>query len=1092
MSLMAGLATGVISLGLQVAGGLSNYLDAVKGRSEELSLAKQEATNMKDLILTIQDLLPQVKTTSPTSATLIDRHVQSCNTEIGALQGLLSELSQPASSSSGIRLKLAEHKQKLTYPFNRTHLSRLEERLVKVNSTLQTALNATGLDVSITTRNELRQVHDSTITTRNELQKVHDSTITMKNQVQQLHSLSMTTGNELQRMHDNFVATGDQVQQTHDFVINTGEEVRQVHDKIRQMHDELRAMYQSTTVRTQSTAYSSAASRIPQAMVKGGAGVPLDSIEAAVSLASKPSLLSTSIETVTKYTLLSPPRNGSLACICRPSHKSSYYWKSCGYFSFSYGTLDTQKHMPSCPLSRIDGKAQTTNFNLEYSGLKRLLQKAFVVSFTTSYGAGGRSIEPSFAYYPAIDEKIAPAFRIIQLVYYMFRAHQKPTSSDAAKVLRQCFNNILKLYSRGRASPRDINSYGDSIIYSVVDIFSCEWPPVKDRLVLDSIFSGVSNMIACGVPVATTKPWDDMLSSIPALAIARFAADELLNITHTNFIELANLLIPAASDAPLVHTREPVIGVTNPVYGRIYLSPHLLTMAIDNVRYIKILSQHLTLAEASGCGPLSLATIAGDKRLAQEILLQYPESVREVNCFGLTPIHFAVKHPALLALMVKMAGSSIVELSDVGDPTPLEFAYLGGHKEATKILIASKSGVYLRYLFYVHESCREELFVALKQRRDELKQLALSNLTSTEAKSLRLHDNTVLDDKAFQVQELLQRRGVNIPSHLFLGPWRETNSVYARPRWYPRSPSARINLDQLWALGFRDIDCFDDDGRLPLIEHSNLNVVRWLIEHGADYWTPLSARSDSPRTLPPITPAHYIFSTIGSNLFWEHGRILYPDAGPWLIQKLLHVRVTDTCSCLCSGGGCVPATGLFTLIRFTHNPLFEKNHMYGWVKVIRAFDASLNKDDLILLVRHMTFNALGLKHTCCESRFYKRRQYTSEDIYEINSEQSALLSLFADLVDEFAQVAFEDQGGKPLIVSDPEEFWIHRWLPRITETLENLDGDDLTQEEISAAEAIGVVWGPRPVQTTVCEDDNHYEYNTPEWVMREMEKIMNE
>lgn len=119
-------------------------------------------------------------------------------------------------------------------------------------------------------------------------------------------------------------------------------------------------------------------------------------------------------------------------------------------------------------------------------------------------------------------------------------------------------------------------------------------------------------------------------------------------------------------------------------------------------------------------------------------------------------------------------------------------------------------------------------------------------------------------------------------------------------------------------------------------------------------------------------------------------------------------------------------------------------------------------------------------------------RYDSEEIDEINSEQSSLLSLFADLVDEFKQVAFEDQGGgEPLIVGDAEEFWIRRWFPRITETLDNLDGDDLTQEEISAAEAIGVVWGPQPIQTTAPEDDMPLR-DSPEWVMSEMEKIMNE
>ncbi|KAI3321680.1 hypothetical protein HD806DRAFT_503159 [Xylariaceae sp. AK1471] len=117
---IAGLATGVISLGLQAAGGLVDYLDAVKARPEELSSAKQQATNMDDLLLTIQDLLPQVVSGWPASATTIERHVKSCNTELSALYALLFELSQPSTSSSSIRLRLAEQKKKLTYPFNRS------------------------------------------------------------------------------------------------------------------------------------------------------------------------------------------------------------------------------------------------------------------------------------------------------------------------------------------------------------------------------------------------------------------------------------------------------------------------------------------------------------------------------------------------------------------------------------------------------------------------------------------------------------------------------------------------------------------------------------------------------------------------------------------------------------------------------------------------------------------------------------------------------------------------------------------------------------------------------------------------------------
>ena len=100
---------------------------------------------MRDLLLTIRDLLPQIESNWPASATTVKRHVDSCHAELGALHALLSELSQPGPSGSGLRSKMTDAKMKLSYPFERPKISRLEERLKKVNSALQTALQVTDL-----------------------------------------------------------------------------------------------------------------------------------------------------------------------------------------------------------------------------------------------------------------------------------------------------------------------------------------------------------------------------------------------------------------------------------------------------------------------------------------------------------------------------------------------------------------------------------------------------------------------------------------------------------------------------------------------------------------------------------------------------------------------------------------------------------------------------------------------------------------------------------------------------------------------------------------------------------------------------------
>ena len=153
----------------------------------------------------------------------------------------------------------------------------------------------------------------------------------------------------------------------------------------------------------------------------------------------------------------------------------------------------------------------------------------------------------------------------------------------------------------------------------------------------------------------------------------------------------------------------------------------------------------------------------------------------------------------------------------------------------------------------------------------------------------------------------------------------------------------------------------------------------------------------------------------------------------------------------------------------------------------------LKEEDLMAALRRITFDALGISHTCCSLgsyRVYQQSLITQEEADEINSEQDSLLTLFSSLLTELSQIAYEDRGGTPLIISDPEEFWLHRWSPKIEETLQRLDADNLTEEERSAAEAVGVVWGPSRAKPTGIE--TRRDNMSPEYVMEEVARIMNE
>ncbi|RWA13604.1 hypothetical protein EKO27_g1523 [Xylaria grammica] len=438
----------------------------------------------------------------------------------------------------------------------------------------------------------------------------------------------------------------------------------------------------------------------------------------------------------------------------------------------------------------------------------------------------------------------------------------------------------------------------------------------------------------------------------------------------------------------------------------------------------------------------------------------------------------------------------MLDEKDAYSETPLGCACLLGYTTSTELLLASGSYLSPSHISRAHVSCRDALLTALKQRRSKLKLLALDTLGEMDAGRLGLHEDIILDSRAIEVRELLQGKGIGIPLSMFVQD--DAGSVYHHCYHSGDHPSTDI-LEKLWTLGFRDVNSFDMDGNVPLeFCRSDLEQARWLIEHGGDYWTPLTKRQASTnqstkRSNGPATPAHEIMCSIGRTEKQTNKDL---ETRRWLLEKLLQVRVGDACSCPCTIGGCVPLKTYFDS-RFRHpcsrNGIsLPRDSAWKWMTFIQAYQPYLSERDLITTVRRATFDALELIHTCCshgKGPLYDPTEI--DEIDEIHSEQKSLLSLFTDLLVEFERFAYDDQSGRPLITSDPEEFWERRWLPRIMETRDRLDGNELTEGEISAGEAIGVVWGPQPPPKTerVVKPKRAI---TPEYIMGEIEKIMNE
>ncbi|KAJ3580099.1 hypothetical protein NPX13_g462 [Xylaria arbuscula] len=737
---VAGVVFGVVSLGLQVADGLSKYLDGVRGRTEELNWTKQQGEELKNILLTIKDLIPQIERNSPGSAPLIERHVKSCDTELSALYTLVCKLSQSATTSTGIQRLATEHARKLTYPFNRSHIVRLEKRLDRVNGTLQLALQVTTIHICVTTANQMQSwIHSSD----NRISQVHDVVLSMSSL--QTQNTSLTAGHWIQN----------------------------------------------------------------------------------------------------------------------------------------------------------------------------------------------------------------------------------------------------------RAALKGVDSSGRSLMHWVVN-FSYYLSPYPGTFTDDLLSSFMANLATCGV--------------LPGTA---YDAQEL------------------------------------------------------------------------ACGPLSLAAVAGNEGVVKDLLQQDPQAITEINQFGHTPVHLSINQPSCLRLILEAGGSKMRDMVDFAGYAPLDYASQFEYHASTQILLASGSCIRYFSIELGRGSCIDLLFTTLRQRREELKVLALDNLTEADAMSVNLQEDTVLDDNASQVRGLLLKRHIHVPL------W-----MSASEHWSAACHDIS-KLDYLWSLGFRDVDSCRPSTRTPLLTSPGITNKRWLIEHGADYWTPYKKGEDRTMLNAPITGAHFVLGQMGINLLLNYRRAYIEseaeiEAYQWTFEKLVQVHSSDDCfSCFCFLGGCTPFKAFWDgFTRFGTN-LLPQDFARGWLKCIRMLQNKLSKEHSVAALRRITFDALNLPHTCCEIGISTRKSVLAqEEIDEIHREQDSLLSLFSNLLTELNLVALEDRGGKPFIISDPEEFWLHRWLPRMEETLHSLDGDKITDEERSAGEVLGVVWGPPRAE--VLKPEYVMKTLTPEYVMKEVAKIMNE
>ncbi|KAK7973826.1 hypothetical protein PG989_015674 [Apiospora arundinis] len=145
LSLAASVA-GLTSLGIQVTGGISTYLDALKCRDEELETIRRQNGVLRSIIASIETTSFAIQSLPLSAAAAAAQSIKSCTEDLDELEIFVAQLS--GSDLSTWRLRLKDKSRRLHYALDRPKISQLHTRIGQSKATLQLVVAELELAIS--------------------------------------------------------------------------------------------------------------------------------------------------------------------------------------------------------------------------------------------------------------------------------------------------------------------------------------------------------------------------------------------------------------------------------------------------------------------------------------------------------------------------------------------------------------------------------------------------------------------------------------------------------------------------------------------------------------------------------------------------------------------------------------------------------------------------------------------------------------------------------------------------------------------------------------------------------------------------------
>lgn len=465
---------------------------------------------------------------------------------------------------------------------------------------------------------------------------------------------------------------------------------------------------------------------------------------------------------------------------------------------------------------------------------------------------------------------------------------------------------------------------------------------------------------------------------------------------------------------------------------------------------------------AFDCGPLSQAILADDLSQVKRILNNSTSAMEEQDVFGRSPLHFAGARPRILKSLLEAANADQLNAVCLHGQSPLNYAIILSKAlccstnpeqrcsrcncaDCVIALLNAECAVWnATFTLLSHGTirCRNRIIRHGKQRRKSLKKMAIDSIADDLAKDI-LQSRGVLDYHAIQVELMLQGQGISIPRALGTGSderggRRSERSFYAT-KWSP------TDAECFYRVGFTDTDP-QPPHELPIWSFLlGLDHFRWLIDHGVDLSRKLTRHSNV------ICNAHYVLARVAMRFEDEDALSESEEcAFAEILRRSHNIGIADSCRCDCSPGGCTPQISMLKEFAERHSGnTFEKFDRH-----LEIQDRLWGLEDHMKAMRFLTFDALGLHHTCCD--LWWNLSNTDEDEVE-EEDEPFMLDLFDELISEFEGHIRSIPEGESYL-----SFWRSYWKVRIEEVQKSLDARALSKYEIQKARDLGVVWDTVP------------------------------